>query len=66
MVLRELSESEWQRSFVSVLKLAGSAGSSTPADTTRVLGDVKHVMVRERTCCFRRGPRASTDPWNAS
>lgn len=46
MVLRELSESEWQHSFVSVLKLAGSA--SCKPDTTRVLGDVKPIMVSEQ------------------
>lgn len=53
MVLRELSESEWQHSFVSVLKLSGSGSSK--ADTTRVLGDVKHIMVRDRYT--REGPR---------
>lgn len=63
MVLRELSESEWQHSFVPVLKLAGSASSKPSEQTTRVLGDVKHIMVRGRP---RQGLRTSTDPWNAS
>lgn len=62
MVLRELSESEWQHSFVAVLKLAGSGiiSSSSKADTTRVLGDVKHIMVRGGRC--RTGPRGVDRP----
>lgn len=53
MVLRELSESEWQHSFVPVLALAGSANKlgSAPGgggDRARehAVGDVKHIMVR--------------------
>lgn len=51
MVLKELSESEWQRSFVPVLRLAGSSNSNKlGGDPTyareHAVGDVKHIMVR--------------------
>ncbi|CAM9761154.1 unnamed protein product, partial [Ectocarpus sp. 12 AP-2014] len=60
MVLRELSESEWQHSFVPVLTLAGSANKlgSAPGgggDRARehAVGDVKHIMDKTigRRCC---------------
>ncbi|CAN0302061.1 unnamed protein product, partial [Ectocarpus sp. 12 AP-2014] len=60
MVLRELSESEWQHSFVPVLALAGSANKlgSAPGgvgDRARehAVGDVKHIMDKTigRRCC---------------
>eukprot|EP00752_Nemacystus_decipiens_P009345 g8352.t1 len=65
MVLRELSESEWQHSFVSVLKLAGSGGSK--ADTTRVLGDVKHIMDKTigRRALRISGPVSAANYWEA-
>lgn len=68
MVLRELSESEWQHSFVSVLKLAGSHSSSNkrsnnsgdPSARVRenAVGDVKHIMVREERT---RGTQRETE-----
>lgn len=66
MALRELTEAEWQHSFVPVLRLAGP-GSSTPSGDAdprsreHAVGDVKHVMVRSRdaatryTMLYRRG-----------
>lgn len=51
MALRELSEAEWQHSFVPVLKLTGP-GSNTPNGDSdhrareHAVGDVKHIMVR--------------------
>ncbi|CAN0399405.1 unnamed protein product, partial [Hapterophycus canaliculatus] len=58
MVLKELSESEWQRSYVPVLRLAGSSNSNKlGADPTcareHAVGDVKHIMDKTigRRCC---------------
>ncbi|CAM9725981.1 unnamed protein product [Scytosiphon promiscuus] len=61
MVLKELSESEWQRSYVPVLRLAGSSNSSSSnklgGDPTcareHAVGDVKHIMDKTigRRCC---------------
>eukprot|EP00903_Cladosiphon_okamuranus_P011112 g10488.t1 len=67
MVLRELSESEWQHSFVSVLKLAGSSGSSRKPDTTRVLGDVKQIMDKTigRRALRISGPVSAANYWEA-
>lgn len=50
MPLRELSESEWQHSFVPVLKLSGPGsntpgGENNPRAREHAVGDVKHVMV---------------------
>lgn len=56
MALRELSEAEWQHSFVPVLKLTGP-GSNTPnGDNDHrarelAVGDVKHIMVRLSEQC---------------
>lgn len=58
MALRELTDAEWQHSFVPVLRLAGP-GSSTPSGDAdprsreHAVGDVKHVMVRSRDAAAR-------------
>lgn len=65
MVLRELSESEWQHSFVPVLALAGSAnklgsapgGGGGERARENAVGDVKHIMVRAG-----RKAQGSADP----
>ena len=51
MAVLELSEAEWQRSFVPVLRLAGPSistpgGDADPRAREHAVGDVKHVMVR--------------------
>lgn len=46
---RELTDSEWQHSFVPILKLAGTnkaaRGDKDPRAKENAVGDVKHIMV---------------------
>lgn len=49
---RELTGSEWQHSFVPILKLAGAnkaaRGDKDPRAKENAVGDVKHIMVSTR------------------
>lgn len=49
---RELTDSEWQHSFVPILKLAGTnkaaRGDKDPRAKENAVGDVKHIMVSTR------------------
>lgn len=48
----ELTDSEWQHSFVPILKLAGTnkaaRGDKDPRAKENAVGDVKHIMVSAR------------------
>lgn len=47
---RELSDAEWQHSFVPILKLAGTnKAAKDPRARENAVGDVKHIMVSARS-----------------
>lgn len=46
---RELSDSEWQHSFVPILKLAGTNKAKDTRARENAVGDVKHIMVSVRS-----------------